>query len=62
MYSYVIEVADSESDIGLLKQSFSFGYIGIYSNKSNIHFAISSNKINKYLKLNQFLHYYSKKQ
>ena len=36
-------------------KSFSFGDIAIYSNKSVIHFAISSNKINIYLQLNDFI-------
>ena len=44
------------------QESFSCGDIAIYSNKSDIHFAISSNKINIYLQLNDFFcTYYSKK-
>ena len=34
------------------RKSFSFGDIAIYLNNSDIHFAISSNKINIYLQLN----------
>ena len=43
MYSYVIEVADSESDFGLHDKTLVSEIFAFYLNKSDIHFAISSN-------------------
>ena len=48
-YSYVIELADSESDLGFFSSCTSFGDNGISSNKSDMYFLIKR----------PFLHYIS---
>ena len=53
VYSYVIEVADSESDFGLHKKAL-VSEILLFIRIKVTHFAISSNKINIYLQLNDF--------
>ena len=51
MYSYVIEVADSESDFGLHDKTL-VSEILLFIRIRVTYFAISSNKINIYLRLN----------
>ena len=49
MYSYVIEVANSESDFGLHDKALVLEIFAFYLNKSDKHFAISSNSSAKSL-------------
>ena len=53
MYFYVIEVADSESNFDLHKKAL-VSEILLFIRIKVTHFAISSNKINIYLQLNDF--------
>ena len=53
VYSYVIEVADSESDFGLHNKTL-VSEILLFIRIRVTHFAIYSNKINIYLQLKDF--------